>query len=603
MAKDTLRSGQLITTFGPGAMVDLPEDAVIIGGLDFWNYDAGEPIPIIDEPRLMANLRQRLENPPEHFRKPPVEQDREKGFSPHVTVWRFPEWFIIQNAEPLKGGGKKRRMVQKVQLTKGRFIDDHGKKQSVVPVRFVQSCSKGHVDDIDWQAFVHPDALAPCTHPMWMEERGTSGTLADTWIVCGCGRERSMSQAARRELKALGSCKGRRPWLGPASKEPCGEPGRLLIRSASNAYFPQVISVISIPEAGGELVELVGKLWEKGLSLVGTGALPLANARTIADIGASLSEYTDEQVMKAVSTFQSGSSEEPKAPKTAEIEAFLGTGMESGSDVPDGDFYARKLSESGWKDGRPWMKAFSNVILVHRLREVVTQVGFTRFEAAVPELNGELDLDVTPQVLSRNANWLPATENRGEGIFLEFDEAEILQWAKKDVVAKRADLLASGFSKKFAVPGKTARPFHGVPFYMVHSFSHLLMTRIALECGYPASSIRERIYAEDGKYALLIYTGSSDAEGTLGGLVQAGRRIADIIRRALCAAEICSSDPVCSAQEPDHELQRDLIGAACHGCLLIGETSCEHRNCFLDRQLVVRTVSNDRTAFFQGYGL
>jgi hypothetical protein len=29
----------------------------------------------------------------------------------------------------------------------------------------------------------------------------------------------------------------------------------------------------------------------------------------------------------------------------------------------------------------------------------------------------------------------------------------------------------------------------------VHSFSHLLITAVALECGYPASFIRERVYA------------------------------------------------------------------------------------------------------------
>jgi hypothetical protein len=605
MAKDTLRSGQLVTTFGPGAMVDLPDDAVIVAGLDQWQYDKGEPLPLIEEPRLLAVLRQQLENPPNHFRRPPVEKDREEKFAPHVTAWRFPEWYVVQRAEPMTGGGKRRRLVPQSQLDGGKFRDDHGKRQAVVPVRFVLSCNKGHVDDIDWRAFLHPDDKVPCTHPMWMEERGTSGTLADTWIVCGCKKERSMSQAAMRDLRALGSCRGRRPWLGPASKEPCGEGGRLLIRSASNAYFPQIVSAISIPDTSGALVGLVGKLWEKGLNLVGTGALPLANARQgIAEIGASLADYSDQQVNEAIAAFQGGSSGTQKPLKTAEFEAFLATEVESGADTPDGDFYARSLPESAWKVGKPWMSAFSKIVLVHRLREVVTQVGFTRFEAAVPELTGELDLDVKPQVLSRNADWLPAVENRGEGIFLEFDQARIAEWMQRSPVAARADLLAEGFSLKFtAAQGKSPRPFYGAPFYMVHSFSHLLMTRIALECGYPSSSIRERVYADGGKYGLLIYTGSSDAEGTLGGLVQAGGRISDIVRLALCFAEICSNDPVCAAQKPNHELQRELLGAACHGCLLVAETSCEHRNCFLDRPLVVRTVDDDKSAFFRDYAV
>ena len=128
----------------------------------------------------------------------------------------------------------------------------------------------------------------------------------------------------------------------------------------------------------------------------------------------------------------------------------------------------------------------------------------------------------------------------------------------------------------------------------------MLITAVSLECGYPASSIRERIYSvpEIG-YGVLLYTGSSDAEGTLGGLVEVGRRIHDHIRTALERGELCSNDPVCAQHEPQnaHE-RRFLLGAACHGCLLIAETSCEQHNEFLDRALVVPTVDNRGAEFF-----
>jgi hypothetical protein len=38
--------------------------------------------------------------------------------------------------------------------------------------------------------------------------------------------------------------------------------------------------------------------------------------------------------------------------------------------------------------------------------------------------------------------------------------------------------------------------------------------------------------------------------------------------------------------------------AACHGCLLIAETSCEMRNLFLDRNLLVPTMANAQACFF-----
>lgn len=611
MAKNTLRSGQTVTTFGPGAMIDLPDSAVIVGGLEFWNYDAKELKPKIEEPRLLASIRQHFErmewSPPQYLFRPPVERDFGHGFSPHIVGWEFPEWFMVQKSEPTVGQVKRRRMVPKALLEKkAKFRDDSGKFLSVVPIRFVRACNRGHCDDIDWRAFVHGGEESQCMQPLYIEERGSSGTLADTWIVCGCGVERSMSQAAKRDFDSLGPCSGRRPWLGAASNERCGLPSRLLIRSASNAYFPQLLSVISIPDSGSELATLIGKLWEKGLKGVAAeGGVTLSQVRQfIPDIGAALEPFSDEEVTKAIAVFQGAADSDSVRPvKSVELEALTRAEEETGFDEPDGDFFARELDPAQWKTGAPWMKGIRRIVLVHRLREVVAQLAFTRFESITPSLSGEYDelaLQVEPAVLSRNENWLPATENRGEGIFLQFDSEEIQSWAGRERTKGRAALLESGFHEKFS-KGDNVREFHGAPFYMVHSFSHLLINQISLECGYPSSSLRERIYAENGVFGILIYTGSPDAEGTLGGLVQAGWRISGIVFRALQSARLCSNDPVCSAQEPNPDTQRELLGAACHGCLLIAETSCEQRNCFLDRSLVVDAMNNAEAHFFSEY--
>jgi Domain of unknown function (DUF1998) len=134
---------------------------------------------------------------------------------------------------------------------------------------------------------------------------------------------------------------------------------------------------------------------------------------------------------------------------------------------------------------------------------------------------------------------------------------------------------------------------------MMHSLAHMLLTTIALESGYAASSLRERIYGSDGRYGILIYTATSGAEGTLGGLVATARSIGTHLARALETAVLCSNDPVCAEHKPDDRLTaRPLHGAACHGCLLIAETSCEQRNDFLDRALVVQTVAGDEAALF-----
>ena len=103
-----------------------------------------------------------------------------------------------------------------------------------------------------------------------------------------------------------------------------------------------------------------------------------------------------------------------------------------------------------------------------------------------------------------------------------------------------------------------------------------------------------------GAYGILLFTGTSDAEGTLGGLIQVGSRIHEHLRNALELGFLCSNDPVCAQHEPTnaHEC-RFLQGAACRGCLLISETSCEQHNEYLDRALVVSTVDNLGTEFFK----
>ena len=246
------------------------------------------------------------------------------------------------------------------------------------------------------------------------------------------------------------------------------------------------------------------------------------------------------------------------------------------------------------------MQPVERIVLVHRLREVVALVGFTRFEAQAPDIEGELEMGVRRAALARETTWLPAIENKGEGVFLQLHREAVDAWQARADVQRRGQQLAAGFACWQQEHSGTQRQFPGVPYIMLHSLSHLLITAVSLECGYPASSIRERIYAlPQVGYGVLLYTGTSDAEGTLGGLIQVGRRIHAHLRTAFALGELCSNDPVCAQHQPQspHE-HRFLHGAACHGCLLIAETSCEQHNEFLDRALVVPTVENLGVQFF-----
>jgi hypothetical protein len=592
-----IRQSQLITTFGPGSMLDLPDYSVLVAGLDYWSSDGREEIR---EPRLAEKLKYLLDVPTLKLYTPPPDQEDPTLPQTGITVWQFPEWFITQEPEPGdRAMVRSRRLVHRSALTRGKFIDEDKENRPVVPVRFVRACRCGHIGDIDWYTFAHGGPTA-CRRPLWIDERGTSGDLSEVYVRCECGKaDRSIGEAALMQTRALGNCDGSRPWLGPFTKEPCGEPNRLLIRTASNAYFPQLLSVISLPDRDEAVAKAVDQVWQNFLEFVETVEDLQNERKKKPPVKAALEGLSDAEVFAQIQVRRGGPGVPTKTVKQAELETLVASREEIGNDQPDGDFYARLLPKSAWDV--PWMKSIERVILVQRLREVVAQVGFTRFEAAAPDIAGELEMGVRRASLAREITWLPAVENKGEGIFLQFKSDDIAAWVAKLDVQQRGRNLDAGFTRWTDEHRGTRRQFPELPYIMLHSFSHLLITAVALECGYPASSIRERVYAlPDIGYGVLLYTGSSDAEGTLGGLVQVGRRIGEYIRSALVMGELCSNDPVCAQHEPESVNEhRFLHGAACHGCLLIAETSCEQHNDFLDRALVVPTVENSGTEFFR----
>jgi hypothetical protein len=265
----------------------------------------------------------------------------------------------------------------------------------------------------------------------------------------------------------------------------------------------------------------------------------------------------------------------------------------------DDDFFARRA-----KLKSPLPKGVDRIVLAMKLREVRALIGFTRLESATADLQGEYDLGVSLARISKNIAWLPATEVRGEGVLLVLDENVVEAWESSPAVKAREAELRAGHDR-WAATQDSKPKFPGVRFYMLHTLSHMLMTALSLDCGYAASAIRERIYcSEPGETAkmaaILLSTGTSGSEGTLGGLVEQGRRMNHHLRKAWELAKLCSSDPVCAHHSPDGDIaEQYLSAAACYSCLYVAECSCERFNKYLDRALVAPVIGCDRAlAFF-----
>jgi len=600
-----LRQSQVVTTFGPGSLVDLPRQSVIIGGLDDWKL--GTRVRI-EEPRLQAKLRTLLNVPTlELYAPPPYEEEAATQHNPpprFVAARVFPGWYMTQ--ESAAGGGgrfRRRRLIGEAALTSGVYRDpEDGRKKPVVPVRFVAACTRGHVEDIDWRVYIH-HGVTECTRTLWTEERGTSGDVADVVVGCDCGAERRLLDAVSPRTTALGTCRGNRPWLGPYAHEACSEHRRLLIRTASNAYFPELMSAISLPDEDEALKTAVERWWTDLAKVTDQAMLGMAR-KFNSGLAADLDGFSADEVMAAIDRRTAGAASIAEIGlKPAEFDVMASGRPSMGRDTPDSPFFAETLDPSSWHlAGEPLLGAVERVVVIRRLREVVAQAGFTRFDALAPDEDGELDIGVERAALARAVTWLPAVEHRGEGIFIQLKRQDVEAWLSRPGVLTRQEALRAGFLSWKTDRPNSRREFPGVAYMMLHSLAHMLLTAIALEAGYAANSLRERIYANDGRYGILIYTASSGAEGTLGGLVESARSIGRHLRHALELAVLCSNDPICAEHRPDDRLSaRPLHGAACHGCLLIAETSCEQRNEFLDRALVVETVLSEGAAFLEAF--
>jgi hypothetical protein len=589
-AHGQVRRSQVITTWGPGALIDLPRHAGIIGGLETWP-GVGDLQEIVDT-RLTRKLALMMGLADPRLYAPPPDTTAPGEQKRGIGVWRFPEWFVVQEAPGQQGQVRARRLVLRSMLDeRGRFDGCE-----VVPTRFVRACPRGHIDDVNWRRFSHGAGDA-CKRQLWLDERGTGGDLADLTVRCECGKSESLQKAADFASLSLGTCRGLRPWLGRGNREDCTLPNRLLIRTAANAYFPQVMSTLSLPDHRTGLQKLVSELWDDLGIVDDVGDLAFLKKKP--RLAAKLAGLNDADVLDAIGREKLGSTAE-RPVKQVELDAVMAVPEGFGDDVPiDPNFHARRLPDAIWRHSS-LSGGIAAVIQLHRLREVLALTGFTRFEAVTPDIDGEYESDVERADLADEPRWFPAVENRGEGVFLLFDSAAVNAWLGRIDVKARLDQLIRGHAE-WAARRNMQRPFPGGPYVLLHTFSHLLLQSLAMRCGYPASSIRERIYVDTGgeRYGLMLYTASPDAEGTLGGLVGQARDIEAHLAVALRSGALCSNDPVCAQHSPGEGFEgRWLHGAACHGCALIAETSCEMRNDYLDRALVVPTLAVPGAAFF-----
>lgn len=637
------RPSALLYTFGVGSIMDLPHFSIMPAGLDDW-----EPIwkrransHTIDEPRLLKAVRDHLGYGVTSLRpfpwQPKTRSYSQEGSDLGIPARVFPQWlrctgcdllapltrFTYTNTHPYRTDQARFEHAGCPGRQHGRTPTPRGAKKTdrrapAVPARYLLACPDGHLDEFCYDLWVHHGR--PCTKARVpdLKLRDTNiGQGASAVISCtACEKTRGMGEAqGETGRRKLPTCRGRHPHLDAFDHE-CGNPTTLIMMGASNLWFSSTQSVIVMPRTQAErsdslAMTLLTKLGAEDLASYAHDPKTLRLMLRLA--GCDLDGVSDEDLLAAVAT--------ALAPPGSEEERHRRQQDWDPNDlrVPEWDYLQRPslfaqqddasgLSVTEQPRGRWLPTQIHRVIAVNRMKKVNAVLGFTRID----EMDRVGDVATRLVKLTRNGHprWVPATEDRGEGIFLQLNEDAVATWetrieATRVWEAHRASHKRN-FIRRFSATAAQVEPDTRFPpprFWLVHTLAHILIREMAMSCGYGAASLSERLYAwpetpgRQGAAGLLICTTASDSEGTLGGLVALSdpERLQSLVADALRRAARCSSDPVCAQRTP-HDPEDFLHGAACHCCCFASETSCEKANRFLDRRFLLDLPTTDDQA-------
>lgn len=602
-----LRPSQVMFTYGIGAIADLPHIAALVMGLEDWPL-AGSTI--LQEERLLSAVQKNLGKQVKELRGLPISnEDNYQETQVGIPLAPFPTWMVCPKCSllaPLSSGLFELKSPFN-RPTETKYVHHNcprAKSPKAIPVRFMVACERGHLDDFPWIYFVHKGEVS-CSGSLRLIEPSVSGSVTDVLVKCdSCGQTRRLSDAFGTAASFnMPTCRGRHPHLRRFD-DTCNLQMKTLLLGASNSWFSLSLSALSLPSTGTtKLAQLVEKNW--------TALNPASSVELLQGILTSLQglgllqelvAYPVDAIWKAIEAKKAGAAttEFKGDLKTPEWDAL------STVDISRNNTDWQLQAIAAPPDFRDY---FEKVVLVEKLREVRALIGFTRIQSFGDFTDTEdIFQEFRPPISRQAPTWVPATEVRGEGIFIQFKESVLQAWEQQPQIRKQ--YISVKEAHKNWLNQRNPDLVDTVPcpdmrYVLIHSFAHALMRQLALECGYNAASLRERIYANVGnaeqapQAGVLIYTAAPDSEGTLGGLVHLGQEkfLNYHIRQAFEQICICASDPLCADHTPEQD-RTSLHWSACHACLFSPETSCEKGNKFLDRSLLIPTLSKDNLNFF-----
>lgn len=597
----SIRLSQAVSTFGVGAIYDILGESLVLCDTTYWTREEYKGRGrSIKAQRLVADLRasgimiRKLYEPRKQtssYRPANVSQ-----LLNTLPYMRFPQWLFCSKCRRMK---------------KWKFEDERAGsggspacsfckgKSKLTPMRFISICDHGHMSDVPWSRWAHSkttkDEQKTCRSEdlKFITSPGNTSGLESVAIKCSqCGAFRHLGGiTAPKALSLIGvKCSGKQPWQRGDDAQECLRDLHVVQRGAGNVYYPIIRSAITIPPESyhqQKNEDLPARIRENDVFKILVGQAGNTDFENIVIPRiCEMLNCTPKDVLKEL--YPDRFEESAAGPHdTIEYEEWCAL-TEPNPEQHDLDtFVTKHISLPKGGSGSGLAELIGKVVSVVKLREVRALTEFYRYQPG-GKAEGSESKSIPPDV-GKKDDWLPATEVFGEGVFITLNEEELQAWEGKKVIADRIGTLeARKVNSAYAPLLPNASP----RYVLLHTLAHILIRRLAFECGYASASLRERIYCKtpmegSPRAGILIYTAAGDAEGTLGGLSRQAEanRLTSTMLTALQDAAWCSTDPIC--MESKGQGLDGLNLASCHACSLVAETSCESFNLLLDRALVV----------------
>ena len=584
-----VRFSHLTSYAGIGAIVRDGNDMLMtLTDIRYWTDRNGtctaQPIPYVTRIVNALGIGKDL-------RMPPQAQERENGTlqGHYLPAVLFPRYAVCKKCGLLHNNPWGNADTEDFEGLRCKEKKCNGQLEQVT---WCAISKQGYLDDVPWHYICHLGGNQNCrtdfNEPYLRLTVDKAGKKIVRCLRCEENGIETRNQFLKRKIGVIHK---QQPWVFNRPQAIEEQDVEIVEINSPGVYFPERANALVIPPESRinkgtivdqlynnsqlcrELESIRSPLRKKGRMK----KLATEYRCTIEEISAALRQIGDGYPSMEIET--SGDMLED------EYRAFL-TPLESMRE--DEDFVTdhktaswKEFSSSLFEELLSMNKLIDTLIVVKRLREIQIFKGFRRQN---PDFS-ERELVVPPDIEGK-ADWLPAIELFGEGVFLTLNKDILTNWENLPGVRTRVDELVTRYENSGVTiaedPNITAR------FLLLHTLSHLLIRELEATSGYPAASLKERIYCSSARKlaGILLYTAVPDVAGSLGGIIENAEptQFLSLIDNAFKHAQWCSLDPVCS----EHEGQGPgwLNRAACHGCTLVPEPSCAFGNVLLDRVFI-----------------